>query len=558
MRARSRAGKIFAVASAIALLSLSTPTIAVAAEPSLTVTPLEWNVVGLDSNTPAQGPNRFMNGAQVCNTGDAVATEVAATWAWDSDNPAISMDGPASRSLPDLAPGECASAWFGIAVQPEPTSFDEARRFHITVTAAGAEAASTPAPREIYVERFVSQNRNSVTASDGPSQVTVGETYTFSFSGATATTYEQLAAQPYFDPDIFEVRSVRTVVQSGQSVSQFYTDACGWDSDPTSPDYLSCSGSGKAGGTLTVEVEVAVVGTGTATVSALIYDFSGSSFHYNSDFGDPTQAIEVVATEPAPAAPVAVDETVTTAEDTATVINVLGNDTDADGDLDPGTVTVTTGPAHGTVAVDPGTGAVTYTPAANYAGPDSFTYQVCDATGACDTATVQITVTAVNDAPIAINDVSLNNKAGTPVTVYVTGNDQGDLNPGSVRIINGEGNTVIESTVPGQGIWAVNTATGGITFTPDDGFTGNPEPITYQVTDTRGNTVNAEVTITFMPAEVGTVGAGTLTTDLADTAPANGGEPLANTGAQVGIAGILGLVLLGAGLVLTLRRRQQV
>ncbi|MFJ5693941.1 hypothetical protein ACIP9X_08820, partial [Arthrobacter sp. NPDC093125] len=331
MRARSsRARTVLAVTSALALLSMSPPTVAVAAEPALTVRPLEWNVVGLDSNRPAEGPSRFLKGADVCNTGDAVATDVAATWTWDSESPAISLDGPASRSLPDLAPGECASAWFGVAVEPVPASFDKAREFHITATAAGAGAASTPTPREIYVERFVSQNRNSITSSGGPSQVTVGQTYSFSFRGRTATTYEQLAAQPYFDPDIFEIRSVRTVVESGQSVPQFYADACGWDSDPTSVNYLSCSGSGKAGGIVDVTIDVAVVGTGTARVSPIIYDFSGSSFHYNSDFQNSIYAMEVVATEPAPVPPVAADDSVTTTEGTATIIDVLGNDTGAD------------------------------------------------------------------------------------------------------------------------------------------------------------------------------------------------------------------------------------
>lgn len=132
------------------------------------------------------------------------------------------------------------------------------------------------------------------------------------------------------------------------------------------------------------------------------------------------------------------------------------------------------------------------------------------------------------------------------------------MNPGSVRIINGEGNPVTELAVPGQGTWAVNTTTGAITFTPEDGFTGNPAPITYQVTDTRGNTVDAEVTITYLPAEVGMVDGGTPATDDAgEKAPAKGGQPLANTGAQVGVAAALGLALLGAGLVLALRRRQQ-
>ena len=72
--------------------------------------------------------------------------------------------------------------------------------------------------------------------------------------------------------------------------------------------------------------------------------------------------------------PNAVDNSLTTAEDTAGNVNVLANDTDVDGD----TLTVTTltpTAAHGTVSCT-AAGVCTYTPAANYNGPDSFTYTV--------------------------------------------------------------------------------------------------------------------------------------------------------------------------------------
>ena len=80
----------------------------------------------------------------------------------------------------------------------------------------------------------------------------------------------------------------------GAMVEGPYADACGWDPDPASPDYMSCTGpippefapGGKAGGDVVVTYEVEVIGTGTGSLSSLIYDFSGSSFHYNKDFGE--------------------------------------------------------------------------------------------------------------------------------------------------------------------------------------------------------------------------------------------------------------------------------
>jgi len=45
-----------------------------------------------------------------------------------------------------------------------------------------------------------------------------------------------------------------------------------------------------------------------------------------------------------------------------------------------------------------------YSPAANFNGTDSFTYKANDGTADSGVATVTITVTAVNDAPVAVND----------------------------------------------------------------------------------------------------------------------------------------------------------
>src|SRR5436309_3174892 len=94
-------------------------------------------------------------------------------------------------------------------------------------------------------------------------------------------------------------------------------------------------------------------------------------------------------------APVASDQAVTTDEDTTKAITLSATDTEGS----PLTYAIVTGPAHGTLS---GTApALTYTPAANYNGPDSFTYKANDGSLDSNPATVTITVTAVNDAPVA-------------------------------------------------------------------------------------------------------------------------------------------------------------
>lgn len=95
-------------------------------------------------------------------------------------------------------------------------------------------------------------------------------------------------------------------------------------------------------------------------------------------------------------APVAVDDSVTTPEDTSIVIFVLANDTDPDND--PLTVTGVIQPGNGSAVIDGGDTSVTYTPAPNFFGEDSFDYVISDGT-ASDTGRVHITVLPVNDPP---------------------------------------------------------------------------------------------------------------------------------------------------------------
>ncbi|MDZ5623429.1 tandem-95 repeat protein, partial [Nocardioides sp. HM23] len=183
-------------------------------------------------------------------------------------------------------------------------------------------------------------------------------------------------------------------------------------------------------------------------------------------------------------APVAVDDAASTTEDTAAAFNVIGNDTDADGDA----LTVNAGsisaPAHGTamlVTSGADAGKILYTPNANYVGPDSFTYRATDGGLDSNVATVSVTVSGVNDAPVAVDDAA-ETAEDTSVAKNVIANDtdvdnttaQLSVKPGSLSATNGT------ATLDADGVT--------IHFTPDadlnngnvdgDGFT-----VTYRATD---------------------------------------------------------------------------
>src|SRR5205823_3138371 len=157
----------------------------------------------------------------------------------------------------------------------------------------GIGTVSTSTPRELYVEHLVSQNRNSIAGISGPTSIVVGQTQQFVVDASTATGgYAQLEHFALFPSSLFEIVSTASTytAPSGASNDKLYADACGWDNDPTSGTYRSCIGptsytGGKAGGTLVTTYTVHAIAAGAATISTLIYDFSGSSYHYNSDFG---------------------------------------------------------------------------------------------------------------------------------------------------------------------------------------------------------------------------------------------------------------------------------
>ena len=124
-------------------------------------------------------------------------------------------------------------------------------------------------------------------------------------------------------------------------------------------------------------------------------------------------ATVTVTITPVNDAPVAAADTATTKEDMAVTIPVLANDTDVDGN----TLTVASVNQGANGAVAPAGTAVTYTPKANFHGTDTFTYTVSDGKGGTARGTVTITVTPVNDAPVAHNSTLTAKKTGASGTL---------------------------------------------------------------------------------------------------------------------------------------------
>jgi len=284
----------------------------------LTVTPTSWNVVGLDSNNTSAGPDTFEIGARVCNTGGTAVTNIVGDFVWDSTNIYLNLSGASTLSISSLAAGSCIDLYYPVTVTRTSLAYDATRRYHIAVSATGISTITTPTPRELYVEHLISQNRNSVQSISGPTTVYVGQTYNYTVNASTATQgYAQLEAFLNLSNVIFQVLSISTTYTSpaGGTNDKFYADACGWDNNPLSGTYRSCIGpdnysGGKAGGTISTTYTVKILSAGVTTASTLILDFSGSSYHYNSDLGTGINSITITAL-PAPVPNVTLQKSVT-------------------------------------------------------------------------------------------------------------------------------------------------------------------------------------------------------------------------------------------------------
>ena len=186
-------------------------------------------------------------------------------------------------------------------------------------------------------------------------------------------------------------------------------------------------------------------------------------------------------------APVANNDSATTNEDTAVVISVLSNDSDADGNsLTPA---ILMSPAHGTASIN-ANGTVTYTPAANYNGSDSFSYRASDGGLNSNTATVSLSITAVNDAPTAIDNVFTANfqtLLDVPSATGVLANDSD---------VDGNALTASLVTGPTHGTLTL-AANGAFQYTPATGYVGT-DSFVYSVSDGLLSS-QANVTITVNP-----------------------------------------------------------
>lgn len=251
--------------------------------------------------------------------------------------------------------------------------------------------------------------------------------------------------------------------------------------DPAGTSFL---GLGDAtGGTVSQDENGNIVFTPNANYTGT------ASFEYYAldDLGEFSIATVTLSVTAANAAPVATNDSgFSTTEDTPVIISastLLQNDTDGDGDAL--TLAGVSDAVGGTVAIN-AQGNVVFTPNANYNGAASFSYTVSDGNGGNSTATVSLTVTPVNDAPVA-NANTFSATEDTAITLtpaQLLGNDS-DVE-GNALTLSGVSNAV-------NGTVSINGA-GNVVFTPAANFFGAAS-FQYSISDGQGGFSTATVTL---------------------------------------------------------------
>ena len=171
------------------------------------------------------------------------------------------------------------------------------------------------------------------------------------------------------------------------------------------------------------------------------------------------------------------------------MIFVTANDTDVDGAPQFATLNITEWPINGALSVDFAAEGVLYSPNLHWHGTDSFSYQVQDEYGLwTEITSCQITVTDVNDLPVAVDDSAVGFQA-FPLNVDVLANDY-EVEPDGTIAASG----ITITAQPVGGTLSIDLGAGVVVYTGGSGFVGT-DSFKYTVTDDDGGVSNEAVAV---------------------------------------------------------------
>lgn len=307
-----------------ALAFLMLPAVPASAATTLTYEIVSWPIIGLDSNDPSGGnPEIFLVQVEVTNTGAEAATNVQATLSLASPScgstACVTLVSSPTYTIATIPAGGKADAFWTVRVAKVPAAFSAfdgsgnatnittislsvtgtnvssateiAQPAHTVPPLCGANGSTIPGS-SLFVERLISQNRNYVISysvspgqqlADGSWEVVQGTDFVVTVVAHTATTYDEISVPATIDP---------TGVLTPSSVNFTFEQGTASDDDIYTVN---------AGGEVIAQYGYNASALGSIELAQLIYDCSGGSFHYNTDYLQNSITINVV---PQPSQPV--------------------------------------------------------------------------------------------------------------------------------------------------------------------------------------------------------------------------------------------------------------